>query len=341
MFKNYSLPLFTFTNNSNFKIVRKLLIVSFFKLISVLVISKLILSAHIYLPGLHWIAQTLIYLLEKPIDTLPQKVFNFHIFFFFLFTTVIDLLLLVFAYFYISKNYAKFSFFATMIFFLFAIILSLQKVHNWPGLNFLDFSLNLQGYERTKELAFYFVAFVAGVLSGIASSFIWKENVSAGGLDYIFTYFALKKHKKLSTVAFFVSAIFATISILVNEIGEANFSFPVFIYLFSASMIFNQLYISIINYLYPKYRLVKIFIITQKGNLIRKEIKKFYKHGGNILQTRGMYDNLKKEMIITIASYAEKDFLLERLKKVDAKIFFISTPVIFLDGNFVFSENEN
>lgn len=153
-------------------------------------------------------------------------------------------------------------------------------------------------------------------------------------MDTIFTYLAIKTKKEIQKVTLPISACFGLIAIVVNEYNQVDFNFQVFLSFLFASLLFIYVRNTTINYFYPKYKIVSILIITKKPNLVRKELNNFYYRGGNLIASRGLYDQQDKTIIITAMTYLEKDLFVSRIKKIDPEAFFIGVNTALLEGNF-------
>lgn len=319
--------------NPRFSVLKTIIVIIFVSLIGTLLVNRFLLNARVYIPGLYAIAQTIAYQIK---DVNLSGPFYYRDFFFFLITFIINLPLIIGAYFLINKRYGLFSGVGLTIWTGFGFFFSLKVIKNSPIVMNLDLlSFARESAERTKQVQYYILALFAGLIAGFLSSFIWRQNISMGGLDVIFTYLSIKKRKEIQKVTIPVIAVFAPISIIINEHNQAGFDVQTFISLFFASLIFIYARNLTINYFYPKYRIVQILVVTKKPVLVRNELRKFYLRGGNIIAGRGLYDQQDKTIIITAMTYLEKDIFIKKINKVDPQAFLIGVDTSLLKGNFL------
>ena len=217
--------------------------------------------------------------------------------------------------------------------------MSLNDVQNLLGkTKIFDFGFK-DVSQRTKQISFYIIAFISGFSSGLLNSIIWKYNFSGDGLDIIYTYLAIQKKKEIHKISLPISLVTLCINIIINEVGGSHFNLLIFTSLLIASLTFSYTRATVINHLYPKYKITTVMIITTKGPEVTKELCKFYGHGGNIIQTQGLYKKEPKEIIITSMTYLEKNKVIKTINKIDKKAFFVGLPTDFVEGKFNFFNN--
>ena len=317
---------------SNFGLLKKIAVVSIFSLISVLLINKFLLSARIYIPGLYFVAQTAAYQFE---DVSLGGIFSQRDFLFFIVGFVINIPLIFSAYFLIGKRYAWLSLMSLSIWTFFGLLFAVETIKSGLHLDELEFfQFAESGSERTQQVQYYVIALSAGLISGFGNSFIWRQNVSMGGLDVIFTYLSVKKKKEIQNVTIPTASFFAVLSIVINEYSQEGFNLQTFLSLFFASLLFLYVRNLTINYLYPKYRIISVLVVTKKPELVRKELRNFYLRGGNMVKSLGLYDQSDKTIIITAMTYLERDIFVNRVKKIDPQAFFIGFETTLLKGKF-------
>lgn len=319
-------------------VLAKKIFLSFFSsLLSVIVISKLILANHIYVPGFFIIPQSIVYSYEETLQEWTTNSFvNFKELFVFVFFFFINVPLLIAAYFLIGKNYAKFAALHISIWIILGCILSLKAINDWKFIHkYFQFGI-AKDLKRTSQISFYIISFLAGFLSGLINGIIWKQNLSFGGLDFIYTYLAIKKKKEIQKASLFVMMFSSLLSIVINEIGNADLNILSFLSLFISTMILSYTRTFLINYLYPKYKVITVLVITTKGTMMRNELLKFYRHGGVMMFSKGLYDEKDKTLLITAMTLLEKPKFEQNVYKIDDKAFLIGLSSDFIGGKFVF-----
>lgn len=321
-------------------------LIIFANLILVLLYNKIILENKIYIPSYYFLSQTL-YNWTNDNDNINKSINGFNIpsILFYISSLSLNIPLFIFSYFKLGKKYTIRSFFSILTWFFIGIIFSINKIDVWLTKLF-DFKIiedNIPIAKRVEKVSYYLIAIFAGFCIGIAGSIIWKQQTSGGGMDFIYTYFAAKKKKEIQKVSIIINFIIIILSISLNEvlINKNVKNIKTFVLLLITSLMFGYSYSWILSYLYPKFKLVNLMIITTKFDLIKKEILKNYKRGGNVIDIKGLFDSKDKKIILTTMTYLEKEDLIKKIQKLDNKCFFITHSVLSVKGNFKIKVYDN
>lgn len=305
----------------------------------VIVISKFIIATKIYFPSILIIPQVIYYNLSS-IESLSADAFPLYdlpLFVFYFSSCLISVPLLTFSWFKLGKKYTKRSALSTINYLFIAVFFCFREINDasiWNFIEDLDISDTLS--ERVKDIRFYFIGIFAGAALGVLISLLWKNQISAGGLDYLYTYLAIVKRSNTRKVSIPLNLFFVTLGFVITEIFlEGNgFVLANFILALTVSIIFSYTSLAVVENIYPKFKIVNLWIVTTKSAQIAKELKKHYKHGGTIVKGVGLYDNKNKEIISTAIIAVEKNELTNLIREIDPAAFIIFQPINSIMGKF-------
>ena len=241
--------------------------------------AQFLLPNHLSTGGFSGIATIVYYLLNIPIGTT-----NF----------VINIPLLILAYFKIGKYFVAKAIGGT-------ILLSL----------FLNILEELPDLTEDRLLACIY----GGILMGLGTSLIFKASASTGGTDLITT--IVKKYKAEARTSNVV-IIFDTIIVLLNVL----FFRTIEVGLYSAIAIY--LMGKIIDISFEGINFSKmIFIISDKFLEISNNINEDLRRGTTGLYGKGMYTNKERTVLLCIANRSEVAKIRKIVEKIDKNAFII------------------
>lgn len=241
--------------------------------------AQFLLPNHLSTGGFSGIATIVYYLLNIPIGTT-----NF----------VINIPLLILAYFKIGKYFVAKAIGGT-------ILLSL----------FLNILEELPALTEDRLLACIY----GGILMGLGTSLIFKASASTGGTDLITT--IVKKYKAEARTSNVV-IIFDTIIVLLNVL----FFRTIEVGLYSAIAIY--LMGKIIDISFEGINFSKmIFIISDKFLEISNNINEDLRRGTTGLYGKGMYTNKERTVLLCIANRSEVAKIRKIVEKIDKNAFII------------------
>lgn len=213
-----------------------------------------------------------------------------------------------------------------------------------------------------------------GLLFALTSAFfytiIFISGGSSGGSDFISQWYATKKYKSIGTIIVYVNLITLLIGVLLGsyipgsmilerfngtgistgaydashnaiQLSSLAWSVPLF---FSpnivATLISLTLFSQVMNYLFPKYRLARIEIYTDKTMEIRNLMlsDKTHPHSLSIQDIVGGYSLDRRQIIVTISMYIDVPELIRKIRAVDSKCLISITTIRGIDGYIYLTE---
>ncbi|MGL4343204.1 MAG: YitT family protein [Metamycoplasmataceae bacterium] len=219
---------------------------------------------------------------------------------------------------------------------IFGLILGQQQVYD----SILSiFQIGPEGVSN-KEIANSWQGLIYGLLAilvnSLAAAFTWKNGASTGGTDIIAYYFSVKKKTEVGFFLRIIAVLMTTISITILLIGKK------FEYIIGIQTIVSYLYIFlttyIINYIFPKYKKVKIRIDSKKPDIILEHLKNIrFSHPYHVTKTKSGYTNEEVTGIESVILLFELKSLQNEILKVDPNAWIATTPVFAIKGNFDYS----
>ena len=217
----------------------------------------------------------------------------------------ISAILLIFSYIFLGKEKTKGTLVATIVYPLFVYLT-----------NFLAplIQINIDDLLVIS----IFIGFVGGICNGL----LYKTGFSNGGLPII-SQILFEKYK--------------------IPIGRTNFIINTIIviiggYYFGITMIMYAIIINYINSLVVDKILLgvsknkSIFIVTEKGDKIKKFIMEEMGHTVTIFDVEGAYSHKKREILLTVIPTKEYFQITESLKILDNNVFFVVSDAYEVKG---------
>ncbi len=321
------------------KLVGLLILINIF---SAFVFSQIILDAKILIPSLYIIPQIFSYGVAKIAENNQSNVFfiKWDILAFYIGGFVINIPLLIFSYYKNGKSYTKRSFLNIIIFTIMGFVFSLTIVNKWLETIKIGFQSGEELNERVKKIQYYLLVVFSAVISGWAWSFTWKNQMSGGGLDFVYTYFARKTKISVQKIALPINFLFVMIGIgsAAAIEGGGNIKMITVVALLMSSLSWGYIVLTVMNYFYPKFVFVQVWIITTKGEEVLQKMRKYHTHGGFVIDTYGLYDSKKRKLISTSITYVELRDTIKLIKETDESAFFIVNPIKKFYGHFQWNQ---
>ena len=233
---------------------------------------------------------------------------------------VVNIPLLVFAFFKIGKRFGIFSLITVGLTSLFISLFSQAEfskvIADSPILNYNTLTRVLIG----------------AVCTGASSAVAFIGDISCGGLDIISYYISNKKSTSIGKYSIAINtciiALYATLK-LIDEPGQYDVS--VF------SMLYSIIYLFIcglvIDFIHLRNKKVLLQIITANEKMSDILIANF-PHGATISRATGAYTHAEREVIWMVVSSNEVKRFIKVAKKVDQHVFISSIPINQVYGNF-------
>lgn len=201
-----------------------------------------------------------------------------------------------------------------------------------PGLEFI----RLQDTQTVKDLLtndFLFLILIGAALLGLGLGLIFKFKGTTAGSDILAAIMQKKFGIKPGQAIMFVDIIvilFAGFIIEVKDLAEARPAFSLTLYavflLFVSARIVDVI-IDGFDYARAAY------IISDKYLEIEEAIQNTLSRGATALKSRGLYQNVEREVIVAIVTLKELTKLQELIKEIDPDAFVVINNVHEVLGN--------
>jgi len=264
--------------------------------------------------GLSGISQTIVLIFEMCGIKLGTNTLQSVIYF------IINIPLIVFAFLKIGKRFSIFSLINVGLSSLFIFLLS----NYWtPFMN--PIAEIVQKNDVTRIL-------LAAVCTGVSSGILFKANISAGGMDIVSYYFALKKSSNVGKYS-----IILNIGIIVTFALLKICQFPDNWATSLVALFYSILYLIgvavVIDLINVRNKKVQLQIITTNKNLIDVLLSNF-PHGATISTGKGAFTEEDKLIIYMVISSVETNKVVSLVKQVDVHAFVSALSLIQVYGNF-------
>lgn len=230
-----------------------------------------------------------------------------------IFTFVLNLPLLIAAWFILKKNYVIYTILFTVLASLWVYILG--EVHF---------------YQYVVESDKVIVAIFSGLLLGARTGIMLRIGASSGGIDIIACIVQNKFNRDVEKVISFVCYIIIGISYFVYRDLTCILLSVVQMFVFEKTVAFI---------LKDTRNAVKFEIITKEPEKLKEEIIYELKHGATIVQSKGMFTDEQSTIVVTIVNTRQVPEFLRILKKYpDTFVYY--TDVTGVNGNFRWRRDE-
>ncbi len=197
---------------------------------------------------------------------------------------------------------------------------------------------------RPLILLVYAIAFA--IINGWVYSVVYICGACTAGVDFFSFYYAKKKKKNISLILLVNNLVTLLIGTTIGSYIGANVN-PNSQYhtgwsvdsLFSPNLIFSIVAvfvaILVVNYIYPKDKLVTIKIYTEKLDHVTKSIiDSSYRHSFTIYSGQGGYTKLQRSVIETTCRVPEAIKFIKTCTSADQDIFMTYTTTKGILGLF-------
>ena len=230
-----------------------------------------------------------------------------------IFTFVLNLPLLIAAWFILKRNYVIYTILFTVLASLWVYILG-----------------EMHFYQYVVETDKVIVAIFSGLLLGARTGIMLRIGASSGGIDIIACIVQNKFNRDVEKVISFVCYIIIGISYFVYRDLTCILLSVVQMFVFEKTVAFI---------LKDTRNAVKFEIITKGPEKLKEEIIYELKHGATIVQSKGMFTDEQSTIVVTIVNTRQVPEFLQILKKYpDTFVYY--TDVTGVNGNFRWRRDE-
>jgi uncharacterized membrane-anchored protein YitT (DUF2179 family) len=259
-------------------------------------IAFFINAQRLYVGGINGLTQLIVNLVE--FITAGNVVINLGILAF-----ILQVPLMVFGYFKLSKKFILYTTFSVFIISLFLAI---------------PFSVSL--FVEDKVAA----TLIGGILIGFGNGLLLKVGASSGGISILSQYLNIKTGKTVGTYQLLFNGMIISVAGIIFGIEIALYTI--------ISHILTSL---VIDKVHTGYNFMEVQIISSKGNEIADELRQKMVHGVTVVDAIGWYSKQPKKMIYTVISVHEMDTYIKLIESIDPSAFVIMDGVTKIHGKFI------
>ena len=165
-------------------------------------------------------------------------------------------------------------------------------------------------------------AIFGGVCTGLSSALAYKCDASAGGIDVIAYWFALKKSAQVGRYSLFINAVTITLFTILSilEYGVPN-SEAAHVFVASLfSIIYLLVCVVVIDMINLRNKKMKISVVTEMEDLAKIIISNV-PHGATVVTGKGAYSGKEKYIIEIVVSSYEVKQTVTIIREADPRAF--------------------
>ena len=243
--------------------------------------------------------------------------------------TILNIPLLIFSFFKISKRFTIFTFINVILSSVFISVFSITGVAKEVA----SFTLPDNSGTQTLVLNSIIVRVLfAGVCTGISSAFAYTGGISCGGIDIISFYLGARRSTQVGRYGIIINA-FIVLTYALLKCIDHNFTYVYALY----SVIFSVIYLMevgiIIDAINLRNKKVSLQVITNNEHMPEIIIANF-PHSATVTKGKGAYSGAEKTIFWMVISSSEVKRVVAIAKKIDEHVFITATPLKQVYGNF-------
>ncbi|MCQ2794249.1 MAG: YitT family protein [Bacilli bacterium] len=182
-------------------------------------------------------------------------------------------------------------------------------------------------------------AMLAGIFSGVASSFSFACGGSSGGVDTIGYYYSMRKSSNIGRYNILINSVIFALFAILSGFSEVQSGTPgpdavanaIVILLFVT--IFSFVSATVIDLITRTNKKEQIQIITKVENLPKLLLANI-PHGATIVRSKGAFTGEERIIIYAIVSTYETPQVIKLVRDADPKSFISVTSIKQVYGNF-------
>ena len=167
------------------------------------------------------------------------------------------------------------------------------------------------------------LAITGGLITGFGAALCLKGGGSTGGMDIISNYLVMKKRISFVKYQFTVDVIIIVASSLISVENVLY------------TIVRLIVYMKVIEAVYKIYETIRIEVITNSADDIKKKLFENFSHSLTIYDAVGGYTGQGKKVIEAYISNFELNEYLEIIKNEDPNAFVVISQVKTIRGNYV------
>ncbi|MBU1145576.1 MAG: YitT family protein [Firmicutes bacterium] len=166
-------------------------------------------------------------------------------------------------------------------------------------------------------------AIIGGMLGGLGNGILHNVGTSGGGTSIIFQYWSIKTGK---SVGFYQIIFHGAIILAAGLIFGLNIAIYTIVSQLISSIVLDKVFTG--------YNFMKLEVITTCGIELADELKTRLPHGVTMLDAIGAYTHQEKTVIFAVISTHEIQKYLAIIKEIDPNAFVVMTGVSKVKGKF-------
>lgn len=166
-------------------------------------------------------------------------------------------------------------------------------------------------------------AIFGGLLLGTGFALVLRQGAAIAGMSVIAYYINVQYQSTIGNINLYVNA---GVIVLVGLFFSLVTALYTLIVLVMVSVVVDRLYTA--------YRRVKIEIITEKGDEIKKMLFEKFRHGMTTFEGKGGYTGNHKDVIIMMAFAHEAYYIKQAVTAIDPVAYITREDVTMMNGNF-------
>lgn len=241
--------------------------------------------------------------------------------------SVLNIPLLVFSFFKISKRFTIFTLVNVILSSVFISVFSSTGIAQHVA----QFEF-IPGDASTAPLNSTIVRVLfASICTGISSAIAYASGISCGGIDIVAYYFGARKSTAVGRYGVIINAFIVITYGILKAVDGNSFAYGIY------SVFFSIIYLMVVGLIIDTINLrnkkIEMQIITSKEHMPEIIIANF-PHSATVIKGRGAYSGTEKTMFFMVVSSSEVKKVVDVAKKIDEHVFITATPLKQVYGNF-------
>lgn len=176
---------------------------------------------------------------------------------------------------------------------------------------------------RTVTEDILLISVFGGVISGLATGIVLRNNASSGGTDFIAIWMSSKYNKPTWNYIMCGNAVILILAGILFGWDKALYS-----------IIYQYVSTQIVNVLHQRYKFSRLDIVTNLPDDVCTAIFSVCRHGITKVQCEGAFSHAERWLLLTTVNTYELQDVLRSIKKADPSAFITISQVGRIIGNY-------
>lgn len=239
-----------------------------------------------------------------------------------IFYFAVNIPLLLFAFFKISKKFGVFS--------LICVLMVSGFIRVFSPLDFTQSIINSDFFKDDGNVLSRVI--FAAICTGGSSAICFKADISCGGIDIITYYIGMKKSSTIGKYTFLIN-VFVIISYSAAKICQKPEDASDCVFIIFYSIMYLLVCGLVIDYINSRNKKVQIQLITNSPKM-QNILLAYFPHGATTTHGTGAYTHEDRIIIWMVVSANEVHKVIKVAKKVDEHVFISTIPLQQVYGKF-------